>query len=550
MVRKMLGLFLIGSLGMAWLWFGWGSNSSEASDEAKGDPAPYVIPSLRRPSKGGGEGFGAAEYVLFVSLDGVRGMDLERYRRDTPNLWSLAKRGFRCSMETIFPSVTWASHLSMMTGQYPSHHGTLGNRWLENYTDLIFPYDTSLTDPERRTRTPSLFDLAHKQGWPTAALNWPGTQEATTLTYNLPAIMYNSSLWYRYTSKPLRALLEKMYNQMTRGDAIRSKEHRKALFGRILHAEKMETDILVTELAKRLVAGEGQIGRLRGRRAIPRLSLVHYGLADVWAHKYGNNGWSSRWALALNDMLLGQVIAAYKKARIWKKTAVFVASDHGFLNSHLAMDPRLLLKRKGFSRYVTAGRRERRREKVMAFQTGHITYLYIKPAYRKNIPKIIRLFKSTTYQSCVKAVYTPEAFAQLGLPMPPPTPQDEREQPYRYHRGAPDLIVLAQPTCTFVRGHRRDIIKPVTSTPQSYFFGTHGYLPNHPEMLGIWVASGAGVRRDGHLAQSCRIVDLAPTMAHLMGLRWPQEWTIHNKTLPFQMAGQIRRDLLRREKKK
>jgi hypothetical protein len=69
-------------------------------------------------------------------------------------------------------------------------------------------------------------------------------------------------------------------------------------------------------------------------------------------------------------------------------------------------------------------------------------------------------------------------------------------------------------------------------------------------MLAMWVAAGAGISRKGKHLGRCRVVDMAPTMAHVLGLRWPKEWLVGSKKKPFLMAGRIMRKMLRPPKGK
>ncbi|MFG0334014.1 MAG: alkaline phosphatase family protein, partial [Maioricimonas sp. JB049] len=50
--------------------------------------------------------------------------------------------------------------------------------------------------------------------------------------------------------------------------------------------------------------------------------------------------------------------------------------------------------------------------------------------------------------------------------------------------------------------------------------GTHGYLPDQPDMLGTLVISGYGVR-PGQKLGKVHINDVAPTIARLLGLEMP-----------------------------
>jgi hypothetical protein len=48
----------------------------------------------------------------------------------------------------------------------------------------------------------------------------------------------------------------------------------------------------------------------------------------------------------------------------------------------------------------------------------------------------------------------------------------------------------------------------------------HGYLPSHPEMYTGLIASGLGIRR-GVVMQAARQIDIAPTVARLLGFNLP-----------------------------
>ena len=84
-----------------------------------------------------------------------------------------------------------------------------------------------------------------------------------------------------------------------------------------------------------------------------------------------------------------------------------------------------------------------------------------------------------------------------------------------------DVVVVARPPYQF------DAATPGQRIAFSQFFGQHGYLPNlvdlahNINMHATFVAAGPGVRHRDPLA-GVRAVDLAPTMAALMGIPGPQ----------------------------
>ena len=56
------------------------------------------------------------------------------------------------------------------------------------------------------------------------------------------------------------------------------------------------------------------------------------------------------------------------------------------------------------------------------------------------------------------------------------------------------------------------------STPVPSASGAHGYLNSDPELDAIFIASGAGIRKGGVL-ERVRNIDVAPTIAQLLGIR-------------------------------
>jgi hypothetical protein len=100
----------------------------------------------------------------------------------------------------------------------------------------------------------------------------------------------------------------------------------------------------------------------------------------------------------------------------------------------------------------------------------------------------------------VDRVIGPPEFSSLGLPSP------EKNQ-----RMA-DLVLSSKDGYAFVGAPEGEVVRPLTEQT-----GSHGYLASDPEMHAIFVAWGYGIRR-GARVETVRNIDLAPTIAHLLGL--------------------------------
>ncbi len=498
----------------------------------KSNKAPYELAHAILPYQGRDYSFGKARYVLIVSIDGVS-YPLLKYAFNQgfylPNLRKLVRRGFFRPMQTVLPSMTWPSHASMVTGQYPATHGILGNRWLKNRKESFYPFQVkSMVEYERKT--PSLFYLTKIRGWKSAALNWPNTQGSRLPYYNFPELMHARNLNAKLVSKPLKRIIAGMYWRYFKGNRHPSRSYKQSgktdeFLNRIALKERVEIDMMVRDMSERLIhPGKGVYWP---KRKIPRLIAAHFLITDSWHHAYGTNPMATRWGLELVDSFLGRIMAAYERAGVANQTAILIGSDHGFVNSSHKLDLRVFLKR---HRYLEV---KRRADQVTYINNGHTAFLYFN---KKSPPDVKRLVKtlrgSPAVRRCLQGIYEPAEFAKMGLPVPSETPD------------APDLLLVNRPFCYFTTTVNRRTLTRLRNG--SYQIGTHGYLPNHPEMLSFMIGAGSGIKKSS-TRRKAYIVDLATTAAHLMGLRWPRRFKSGKQ---FKLDGRVLFDVLKNKKKR
>src|SRR4029453_14611428 len=113
-----------------------------------------------------GEAARPVQHVVLVSTDGLAASYLADKRAELPTLRKLAAEGASArGMITSFPSVTWPSHTSLITGVQPAKHGVIGNAvWdRKNNVGLTYIGDPTLTKDEA-IRVPTLYDRAHEAG--------------------------------------------------------------------------------------------------------------------------------------------------------------------------------------------------------------------------------------------------------------------------------------------------------------------------------------------------------------------------------------------------
>ncbi|MBT6413946.1 MAG: hypothetical protein HOK12_06275, partial [Candidatus Marinimicrobia bacterium] len=82
-------------------------------------------------SCGGPKGSWDDARVILISIDGLGGdvLNHPNIEKDIPNLFRLMEMGEFCTdVQTVFPSLTYPAHTSMITGVLPEKHGIINNR--------------------------------------------------------------------------------------------------------------------------------------------------------------------------------------------------------------------------------------------------------------------------------------------------------------------------------------------------------------------------------------------------------------------------------------
>jgi hypothetical protein len=118
---------------------------------------------------------GDAAPVLMISVDGMKPEYVLEARASglkIPFLRRLAAEGaYAEGVMGVWPTVTYPSHTTLVTGVAPAEHGIYSNLEFDPYQrfkDSWFWY-------ARQVRVPTLWQAAHAQGITTASIGWPVT---------------------------------------------------------------------------------------------------------------------------------------------------------------------------------------------------------------------------------------------------------------------------------------------------------------------------------------------------------------------------------------
>jgi predicted AlkP superfamily pyrophosphatase or phosphodiesterase len=135
---------------------------------------------------------------------------------------------------------------------------------------------------------------------------------------------------------------------------------------------------------------------------------------------------------------------------------------------------------------------------------GGMAFAYVtNPARRAELlPQLKEMF---TAMEGIAEVIDGEDGNRLGMPTPDENP------------GMGDLILFAKDGYAF----RKDVTGEDVVVPAVNYGGTHGYPASDPDLDGIFIAQGPGIR-PGVVIDRVSNLDVAPTLARIMGLTLPE----------------------------
>ena len=112
--------------------------------------------------------------LILISLDGWRWDYLDRAQ--VPRLRALARAGVRSEgLIPPFPSKTFPSHYTIVTGLRPEHHGIVSNNMIDARIGERFSMSAATAMDTRWWEGEPLWVTAEKQGVKAASMFWPGS---------------------------------------------------------------------------------------------------------------------------------------------------------------------------------------------------------------------------------------------------------------------------------------------------------------------------------------------------------------------------------------
>lgn len=413
-------------------------------------------------------------HLIVLSFDCLAASDFPVLEK-LPNFKALLEDAAICkNVETIYPSVTYACHTSIITGNYPNKHRIVSNTILQPGRQSPDWYWH-----RRHIQGTTLYDEARKAGMSTAALLWPVTAKAK-IDYHMPEIFANRPWHHQLAvsfmngSKRYQLAMNQKFGHLRRGIV------------------QPELDDFVTASVVETI-----------QQKQPDLMLVHLVDLDAQRHQHGFSSSSAMDALERHDRRLGKIVNALKEKGIYEQSTIIALGDHSALDESQIVRLNVLLRENGFIQMTKGG-------KVKSWQAfcksnDGSAYIYLKnPADVRTKEHVHAMLHSLAVneKNGIAFVIDGEEAERRGADEKAAFMLEARRGYYFTEETTGEFIGEIQ---------KQDVVNG------KYTVATHGYSPCKEDYSTVFIAKGKGIEPNVEI-ESMRLVDEGPTFAKLLGL--------------------------------
>lgn len=412
------------------------------------------------------------KYVIVISFDAVSEEDLE-FLSKQPNFSKLIKNGALIkNVESVYPSLTYPAHVTIVTGKYPKNHGVINNTVLDFKNDNPDWYWY-----KKYIKGDTIFDLAEKSGMKTCSILWPVTARSK-ITYNMPEIFCTK----RYDNQILKSALA--------GSKIYQVNMNKR-FGYLRQGmEEPYLDNFATEVAKKTI-----------RELKPNLILLHLIDSDSQKHKYGIENKEVIESLKRHDERLGEIIESLKLAGIYEDSTIIALGDHSQINVNNVIKLNSILMKNDL---INVNGNKIKSYKAIAKSCDGSSYIYLKNKNdvetRKKVRDILNELKNK-YSNVIEEVYNNEEIKNLGADI------------------NASFMIEAKRGYYFIDDFLGEAIEVIdeSSKIKHKLRASHGYLPSRDNYKTFFIAYGKTIKK-GVVLEKGKLINHGPTIAKILDI--------------------------------
>lgn len=415
------------------------------------------------------------KYLIVISNDAMLYEDVE-VLKTMPNFrryWDQVSCVNR--VRSIYPSITYPCHCTMMTGVYADKHQVLNNEQI-----IMGETKSKWIHFRESVKAKTIFDYAKEAGLTTAAVFWPVTGNDKNIDYLV------NEYW---PQSPEEGSAECFANSGSSPEVMEKIVYPNIALVKGHERQHPWSDKFVMACASAMI-----------REFKPNLLMVHPAHVDGYRHATGLFTERVTQGLYEMDYWFGDIVKATQDAGIFENTTFVLTSDHGQMNIVRTLSPNVIFAENGLIDTDENGNFVDYR--AFAKSTGASTQVYLKDpsdkaVYDKVYALLMDMYKQEVY-----------GFGRVFT-------KEEAEKEYHLS-GDFSFVIETDGFSSFTNEWRRPYIRPLDTSDYKFGRATHGYCPEkgpQPTMFGF----GPGLKK-GAVVENANLVDEAPTLARILGL--------------------------------
>jgi predicted AlkP superfamily pyrophosphatase or phosphodiesterase len=416
-----------------------------------------------------------AASVLLISIDGLRPDSVtaaDQHGLKIPNLRKFMAQGsYAEGITGVTPTITYPSHTTIVTGVWPAQHGILGNTKFDPLFENLGGWYWYASE----IRAPTLWSAADQAGIIVASLNWPATVGAAGVRYLIPE-------YWRARTPDDRLLIE----ALSRPDGWL--QELEAKLGPYTNGNDttLEGDEIRTKFAVEILLSKK-----------PGFMTIHLTALDETEHETSPFSKQSNEAFEALDAMIGRLIAAALHDN--PGGVVAVVSDHGFVRTDHRVNLMIPFIENGLVKLgqpSSSGAATVQSWDAEPWLAGSAAIMLRRAddaGVRERVKQMLNQLAAKPENGIARILDADEVKKTGGF------------------SGAAFLVEL-KPGYQFGSALSGPLVTPAPST------GTHGYLPDRPEMRASFFIQGRGIAAGRNLG----LIDMrqiAPTLASILKVK-------------------------------
>ncbi len=424
------------------------------------------------------------EKLFVISIDAMVREDVE-YMLTKPNFAKIM--GKRAEVEqvcSVYPALTYPAHATLATGCNPGKHGILHNQPPIPFADKVSHWYLYSRD----MKVENIFAAAKRAGCTTASVYWPTTGCDTNIDHNI------DEYFFYYPDETIEQGFARLGADEAALKAVRENLHR---YPTTIRSGKIDLASTFDNFAIGCTCS-----LIRNNQ--PDVMLVHVCPVDSARHRYGTFANEVYDAMDQMDLWLGEIVDAMEAAGVYEDTNFVILSDHGQRDIKRFINLNVLLEQGGFIDLGWDG--SVYNWKAYAKTNGMSAGIYLQDYTDEKIyRKVYDYLKALAADpdNGIEAIHTAD---------------DVRERYGVY--GTVAFVVEADDDTAFGVACKGPVTKWIKDEENPSYRAKHGYQPEKGPQP-IFMGHGPAFK-DGAVLSNARLMDVAPTLAAVLGQEMPQ----------------------------